>query len=113
MLYNSARPSFDRFHNVLTSDSLQTDSQRSVNLKEMWNINIVFFYKLSVRVRCITMLIDAARDRRAYRSSGERIIYGLLEVFFFNFCSIFVESTETIGQKFGHNVWIGPEGENR
>jgi len=26
---------------------------------------------------------------------------------------MFVESSEPIGQKFGHTVWIGPEGDNK
>ena len=41
-------------------------------------------------------------------------VYGLVamssSIFF---CSIFVESSEPIGQKCGHNLWIGPKGDNR
>ena len=36
-----------------------------------------------------------------------------IAVIFFLFCSIFAESSEAIGLKFGRNAWIGPGGDNR
>jgi len=43
-------------------------------------------------------------------NSGERILWFTVRGFRFFFFSIFSHITETIGLKFGHNVWIGPEG---
>ena len=50
----------------------------------------------------------------AQRRSGEGICFtarGFLSLFFS--CSIFSESSQAIGLKFGHNAWIGPEGDNK
>ena len=57
----------------------------------------------------IIVIFDAARDRGAYQ---RRCVYGLLAMIFF-FFSIFSESSELMGLKFGRNAWIGPEGDTR
>ena len=54
-------------------------------------------------------VIDAALPTR---SSGDAY-NGLSPDFLFFSCSISVESSESIGLKFGHKAWIGPEGDNK
>ena len=51
----------------------------------------------------IIVIFDAARDRGAYQRRRHD---------FFLF-SIFSESSELMGLKFGQNAWIGPEGDNK
>ena len=62
---------------------------------------------------CVVLIyvVDAARVRRSAQRIAAASVYGLRSVIFF--CSIFVESSEPIGLKFCHNVWIGPEGDNK
>jgi len=64
-------------------------------------------------VRQHIILLDAARIRAVQRSSGGvRSTWGEFFILFFS-CSICVDCSDPRGVKLGHNVRIGPKGNNR